>query len=88
MSRFALLGAQEVQIGTMRRRLRAGTTIADTMGNAVAGDVIAPGLCVQPNIRMIALDTAAVSAFAAVDITAAIGQALSGPITGADSIDA
>jgi len=28
MSRYALLGAQEVAIGSMRRRLKAGTTVA------------------------------------------------------------
>src|SRR6266699_2022795 len=48
MSRFMLLGGQEVVIGgggIMRRRLKAGTTIADTAGNALLGDVLAPGLC-------------------------------------------
>ncbi len=88
MSRFALLGAQEVAIGSMRRRLKAGTTVADSVANAQFGDVIAPGLCQQPNNRLIALDAGAVAAFAAMGITASVGQALSGGSTGADSIDA
>jgi hypothetical protein len=88
MSRYQLLAAHEVVVidGT-RRRLHAGTTIADSSGNAQAGDVIAPGLCASPNIRLVALDTAAVAAFASVGITTAIGQALSSSPTGADSIE-
>jgi hypothetical protein len=89
MSRFALLGAQEcIVAGGMRRRLRAGMTIADSTGNAQAGDVISSQLAAAPNIRMVALDSGAVAAFAAVGITASTGQQL-GPLpTGADSVDA
>jgi hypothetical protein len=87
MSRFYLLGSHEIADGAMRRRLKAGSTIADNAANALPGDVIAPGLAAQPNIRLIALDAGAVAAFAAVGITAAIGQPLSGQPSGADSID-
>jgi hypothetical protein len=88
MSRFVLVGAQECVANGFRRRLRAGQTVADTAGNAQPGDVVSAQLCANPNIRMIALDAAAVTAFAAVQITATIGQLLSGPPTGADSTDA
>jgi hypothetical protein len=75
MSRFSLLGAIEALTSDgMRRRLRAGTTVADSVGNALAGDVVSSGLCASPNIRMVALDAAAVTAFAAVGITASINQ--------------
>jgi hypothetical protein len=30
MARFYVLGAQEAVVGGMRRRLKAGTTVADT----------------------------------------------------------
>jgi hypothetical protein len=88
MSRFYLLGSHEIADGAMRRRIKAGSTVADSTANAVGNDVVAPGLCAQPNIRLIALDTAAVAAFAAVGITASVGQPLSGGSTGADSVDA
>jgi len=87
MARFALIGAQECVVGGMRRRLKAGTTVADSASNAQAGDVLSPQLCSSPNVRMVALDSLAVSAFASVGIIATIGQALSGPPTGVDSID-
>jgi hypothetical protein len=89
MSRFVLLGAQECIVASApRRRLRAGTTVADSTGNAQAGDVVSAQLCASPNVRMIALDAAAVAAFASVGITTTIGQALSGQSTGGDSVDA
>jgi len=88
MARFYVLGAQEALVGGMRRRLKAGTTICDTGANAQAGDVICPQLCSSPNVRMVALDAAAVSAFASVGITTAIGVPLSGPVGSGDSIDA
>jgi hypothetical protein len=66
MSRFILVGAHEFITGGMRRRFRAGTTVADTVGNAQAGDVVSAQLCAAPNVRMIALDASAVAAFAAV----------------------
>ena len=56
--------------------------------NAQAGDVVSAQLCAVPNTRMIPLDSAAVSAFASVGITASIGQQLSSLPTSADSIDA
>ncbi len=87
--RFVLIGTQEMQIGTMRRRYRAGTTVADTQGNALPGDVVCAGLCAAPNDRLVPLDTAAVTAMQAAGFAgAAIGKPLSGPSTGADSIDA
>jgi hypothetical protein len=88
MSRFVLLGAQEVVVGGMRRRLRAGQTVADSAANAHQGDWVCPGLCTSPNDRLIALDQAAVTAFANVGITASIGVPLSGPAGSGDSIDA
>jgi hypothetical protein len=88
MSRFYVLGAQEVAIGVMRRRLKAGTTIADTGANAHPGDVVCPDLATKPNDRLIALDQAAVTAFATMGITTTIGQPLSGPAGSGDSIDA
>jgi hypothetical protein len=88
VSRFYLIGAQETTVANSPcRRLRAGTTVCDTAGNAQPGDVICAALCASPNIRMIPLDAAAVSAFAAVGITAVINQQLSSPPTGGDSID-
>jgi hypothetical protein len=88
MSRFTLLGAVECITAGGRRRLRAGTNVADTNANAQAGDVVSAQLCAVPNTRMIPLDSAAVSAFASVGITASIGQQLSSLPTSADSIDA
>jgi hypothetical protein len=89
MSRFYLIGAVEcITANNLRRRLRAGTNVADTAGNALAGDVVSAQLCASPNIRMIALDAAAVSAFAAVGIVASIGQQLSSLPTGSDCVDA
>jgi hypothetical protein len=88
MSRFSILGAQECITASGRRRLRAGATVADTVGNAQPGDVVSAQLCAAPNLRMIALDAAAVAAFAAVGITATTNQRLSGHSSGVDSIDA
>ena len=87
MSRFVLVGAQECVANGLRQRLRAGQTVADTAGNAQPGDVVSAQLCASPNVRMIALDAAAVAAFAVVQINATIGQLLSGPPTGADSVN-
>jgi hypothetical protein len=89
MSRFVLIGAQDCIVANApRRRLRAGQTVADTVGNAQPGDFVSAQLCASPNTRMIALDAAAVSAFAAVGITAAIGQQLGPPAGSVDSVDA
>jgi hypothetical protein len=88
MSRYYVLGAQEAVVGGMRRRLKAGTTIADTSTNAHPGDVICPDLATKPNDRLIALDQAAVAAFTTMGITTTIGQPLSGPAGSGDSIDA
>jgi hypothetical protein len=88
MSRFSLLGAQECIVANSgRRRLRAGTTVADSFANAQAGDVVSSQLCASPNIRMMALDAAAVAALASVGITASIGQQLSWLPVGADCVD-
>jgi hypothetical protein len=88
MSRYYLLGAQEAVVGGMRRRLKAGTTIADTAANSQFGDLVAPGLCANPNNRLVPLDSAAVTAMQAVGFAnAAVGQPLSAQSTGADSID-
>ena len=89
MSRFTLIGAVEcITANGLSRRLRAGTNVADSAGNALAGDVVSAQLCASPNIRMVALDSGAVAAFAAVGITTVIGQQLSSLPTSSDSVDA
>jgi hypothetical protein len=87
MSRFYLLGACEAVVAGQRQRLKAGTTMSDTAGNAIFGDVVCPSLTANPNNRMVALDAAAVTALQAAGFAnAAIGQPLSGQTTGAESI--
>jgi hypothetical protein len=88
MSRFQILNAQEAPTSSGRRRLRAGQTIADSAGNALAGDFVSAALCASPNVGLIPLDAAAVAAFAAVGVTAVINQRLGHVPTGRDSIDA
>jgi hypothetical protein len=41
------------------QKYRAGTTLADSVGNAIAGDIIWPSLAAQPNSTMVPLDLAA-----------------------------
>jgi hypothetical protein len=82
MSRFVLTAA--AQDG--QYHYRAGTKLADTIGNAVFGDKISPTLCATPFAGMVPLDAAAVTALAGVGITTTIG-ALIVPVTGAASID-
>ena len=85
--RFAIVGAQETIVGNMRVRLHAGQTIADTAGNALAGDVIAPVLCASLNSRLMPLDASAASALVSAGFAGAVaGKAISHPSTGADSI--
>src|SRR5262245_9660350 len=87
MSRFVLLTAQEIAVNGTRRYLRAGRTIADSPGNALPGDVVAPDLCVRPNDRLVPLDAPAVAAMKAYGYAnAAIGVALVGPASGAESL--
>jgi hypothetical protein len=91
MSRYRLVSAMEVAVsGGIRQRFRGGTTLADSVGNALAGDVVAPAPCATPSpFAMVALDAAAVAAFAAIGHTVVIGvpHALSpGRSTGVDSI--
>ena len=88
MSRFYLVGAHEAaESGGQRERLSAGTTIADTKINSIAGDIICPVLCSKPTKFMIPLDSAAVTAMIAQGFTdAQVGKALCGVPTGADSI--
>jgi hypothetical protein len=84
--RFVLIGAHHTNEGPSRK-LRSGTKIADSAANALPGDVVCASLCAKPNNTMQPLDAAAVSALAAVGITAPLG----GPTrmaTGAESIDA
>jgi hypothetical protein len=72
----------------MRRRLKAGTTIADSADAALAGDVVAPGLCANPNNRLIPLDAGAVAQMQATGFpNAQVGVALTGPPNGGDGID-
>jgi hypothetical protein len=84
MSRFVL--TQACSQGAFR--YRAGTTMADSTANALPGDRINAVLCATPFAGMCPLDAGAVSALAAVGITATIGAAPLVPITGAASIDA
>jgi hypothetical protein len=76
MARYQLIVAVEAQpSGWPRRKLIAGATIADTVGNALAGDFVLPSLTTgAPNInQMIPLDAAAVAAFAAVGVVTVVG---------------
>ena len=82
MSRFVLSAA--CQDGAFH--FRAGNTIADSIGNAQAGDKISAVLCAKPFAGMIPLDAAAVAALAAVGINTSIGTLIV-PITGVSSID-
>ena len=68
-------------------RFRAGTTLADSTANAVAGDKINATLCATPFAGMVPLDAAAVTALAGVGITTSIG-ALIVPVSGVSSVDA
>jgi hypothetical protein len=72
MSRYVLIAAIEGQpAGYPRSRWPAGTTIADSAGNAQPGDLVWP---MTPNPNALApLDAAAVAAFAAVGVTATVG---------------
>ena len=57
---YVLLGAHAGSPpGMQYQKFRAGTTVADSTGNAVAGDVVWPALCAAPNNRMAPLDAAA-----------------------------
>src|SRR5262249_30339928 len=96
MSRFLLLGHHEAVVDGIRQRLRGGQIISDTIDNAQRGnlnfpnDVVCPTLAARPTDRMVPLDQAAVTTMFAVrlipDASASrIGQALTGPSTGADS---
>ena len=89
MSRFVLTKAfYAANAGDQVRRLKAGTTIADSHANAVGADVVCAQLCSKPTIGMEPLDSAAVTALAAVGIIATVGEpAKVGFITGADSVD-
>jgi len=94
MSRFQLLGACDAMVSghaTGRRRLNAGTKIADTAGNAVAGDFVCPALCAPANAveaRILnPLDASAVAVLAGLGVTRSVGApVLVGP-TGVSSID-
>jgi hypothetical protein len=83
MSRFVL--TQACSAGAFH--FRAGDKLADSTANALAGDKINAALCATPFAGMVPLDSAAVSALAAVGITTSIGAVII-PITGAASIDA
>ncbi|MGB8895879.1 MAG: hypothetical protein WA322_01835 [Pseudolabrys sp.] len=68
-------------------RYHAGQTLADSQGNAVAGDRISAKLCASPFAGMVPLDASAVSALAGVGISTSIGTLIV-PVTGASSVDA
>jgi hypothetical protein len=60
MARFRLRNAHELVTSVGRRRLKAGSTIADTVGNALAGDLVVTSLSsatVTPSME--ALDASA-----------------------------
>jgi hypothetical protein len=67
----------------IHRHLAAGTTIADTVGNAQAGDVVFPSVLVAPldKTKFIPLDLAASTA-----LGVPVGHNSWGRISGADSI--
>jgi hypothetical protein len=91
MARFQLLTADEALVGSMRRRLRAGTIVVDSAADpnySPSTDLICPTLATAPTIKMVPLNASAVAAMAAVGISATIGQNLYGVPSGADSVDA
>ena len=63
MSRFIMVAAiAGAYPGGQQTRYPRGTTIADTIGNAVAGDLVWPALCVAPSASNLApLDAAGVA---------------------------
>ena len=88
MSRFVLIGAAIVHNNEgPPRKLKAGTKIADSVGNALPGDVVSASLCAKPNNAMQPLDASAVTALATVGITAVVGGPTRQP-TGCESVDA
>jgi hypothetical protein len=77
MSRFMLMSAHEAYVlNGGRQRLKGGTMVADSIGNALAGDVVCPQLCSSPTRGMVALGSGAVSAFAAIGIATTVGQVM------------
>jgi hypothetical protein len=77
VSRFTLLRPMyAIPTNGQPQRLSPGTNIADSSGNALAGDVVCPSLANSPNTNMSPLDAAGVAAMAAAGIVAVIGQRL------------
>jgi hypothetical protein len=63
MSRFVLFGAVAgAPPNTPYRQWPTGTTIADSSGNAVAGDLVWPALAAAPNNKMAPLDASGAAA--------------------------
>jgi hypothetical protein len=72
-----LMSAHEANVlNGGRQRLKGGTMVADSIGNALAGDVVCPQLCGSPTKGMVALDSAAVAAFAGIGIVTSVGQVM------------
>jgi len=87
--RFYLMAAFEAPVsGGQRLRLPAGTTIADSVGNSQAGDVIVPWLCANPSKWLTPLDSTALQRMWDAGFTdAQVGKSLAAQApTGADSI--
>jgi hypothetical protein len=80
MSRFILIAAVAGSPPSCPsgQKYRRGTTIADSAGNALAGDVVWPALCVAPSpINMAPLDAAGQALMPGSAITTLAGVATS-----------
>jgi hypothetical protein len=71
------------------RKLGTGTTIADSVGNALAGDVVWPALCASPSkLNMAPLDSAA-QALIPGSVIVTLAQLVTGNLTvGGTTLDA
>jgi hypothetical protein len=84
MARYSVFYPQEIVVGSGRRWMGPGKTVADSAGVALAGDIVSAGLV--PNRGLVALDASAVTAFAGQGITAVIGQQLLSAVGGPSDI--
>jgi hypothetical protein len=86
MSRFILISAVAgAPPNGQYRKWPRGTTIADSAGNAVAGDVVWPSLCAAPSrVNMAPLDSAGAALLPGVAITtlAAVASSSGGGAAG------
>jgi hypothetical protein len=85
MARYWLKKA--AYIDALSRRLPRGATIADTSGNAIAGDVVAPMLCTPPIASFLApLDAAGQTALGVPTQPIGIPSLTESGATGVDSV--